>query len=115
MLNRESVGIAGKRDRRGIALMTVIVATVIVGVLATGAVFVGIQEQRMGEGVRRVSKSFGVAEGGAVETLRNWSPIVNNGSALYPAGGVQVPATAAPGGTGVYQATAWHLNPQMWL
>jgi hypothetical protein len=68
MLNRESVGIAGKRDRRGIALMTVIVATVIVGVLATGAVFVGIQEQRMGEGVRRVSTSFGIAEGGAVAT-----------------------------------------------
>src|SRR4030081_2627874 len=113
MLNRESVGIAGKRDRRGIALMTVIVATVIVGVLATGAVFVGIQEQRMGEGVRRVSKSFGIAEGGAVETLRNWNAVTNNATPLYPAGAIQIPATAAPGGTGVYQAVSYRLNSQM--
>jgi hypothetical protein len=115
MLNRESVGIAGKRDRRGIALMTVIVATVIVGVLATGAVFVGIQEQRMGEGVRRVSKSFGIAEGGAVETLRNWNAVTNNAAPLYPAGAIQIPATAAPGGTGVYQAVSYRLNSQMFL
>ena len=64
MLNRMSENRAGIRDRRGVALMTVIVATVVVGVMATGAVFVGMQEQRMGEGVRRVGKSFGIAEGG---------------------------------------------------
>src|SRR3982074_2999935 len=64
MLNRMSENRAGIRDRRGVALMTVIVATVVVGAMAAGAVFVGIQEQRMGEGVRRLGKSAGVSAGG---------------------------------------------------
>jgi len=115
MWNREPGNRDGKRDRRGIALLTVIVATVIVGVLATGAVFVGIQEQRMGEGVRRVSKSMGVAEGGAIETLRTWNYATNNSMRLFPLDSVQIASTAAPGGTGVYQARAYRLTQQMYL
>ncbi len=115
MLYKKSENQAGMRDRRGVALMTVIVATVVVGVLAAGTVFVGIQEQRMGEGVRRVGKSFGIAEGGAVETLRNWNWSSNNNIRLYPLDSVQLPATAAPNGTGVYQARAFRLTNQMYL
>ena len=115
MLDRMSENRAGTRDRRGVALMTVIVATVVVGAMAAGAVFVGIQEQRMGESVRRSSKSFGIAEGGTVETLRNWNWSGNNGIRLYPLDSVQLPATAAPNGTGVYQARAFRLTNQMYF
>jgi hypothetical protein len=103
------------RDRRGVALMTVIVATVIVGVMATGAIFVGMQEQRMGEGVRTLGKAAGIAEGGANETLRFWDAMTNNSVALYPAGSIQVAATPAPNGTGVYQAVGYKLNAQTFL
>src|SRR3979409_493805 len=103
MLNRMSENRAGMRNRRGVALMTVIVATVVVGVMAAGAVFVGMQEQRMGGGVRRVGKAVGIAEGGAVEPLNSWNWGVNNNTALYPTGSIVVPSTAAPGGTGSYQ------------
>lgn len=115
MLNRMSENRAGMRDRRGVALMTVIVATVVVGVMMAGAVFVGIQEQRMGDGVRRLGKSAGVAEGGAVETLHGWNWATNNNIRLYPLDSVQVANTPAPGGTGVYRATSYRLTNQMYL
>jgi hypothetical protein len=115
MLNRKSENRAGMRDRRGVALMTVIVATVVVGVLAAGTVFVGIQEQRMGEGVRRVSKSAGIAEGGAIETLRTWNWGANNNIRLFPQDSIQIPVTPAPNGTGVYQARGYRLTNQMYL
>src|SRR3981081_2485572 len=115
MLNRMSENRAGMRDRRGVALMTVIVATVVVGVMMAGAVFVGIQEQRMGDGVRRLGKSAGVAEGGAVGTLHGWNWGSNNSIRLYPLDSVQVANTAAPGGTGVYRSTAYRLTQQMYL
>ena len=115
MLNRMSENRAGMRDRRGVALMTVIVATVVVGVMAAGAVFVGIQEQRMGEGVRRLGKSAGVAEGGGVEMLHGWNWVTNNNIRLYPLDSVQIANTPAPNGTGVYRATSYRLTNQMYL
>src|SRR4030081_3098177 len=115
MLNRMSGNKAGMRNRRGVALMTVIVATVVVGVMMAGAVFVGIQEQRMGEGVRRLGKSAGVAEGGAVETLHGWNWATNNNIRLYPLDSVSVGNTPAPNGTGVYRSTAYRLTQQMYL
>ena len=115
MLNKMSETRAGMRDRRGVALMTVIVATVVVGVMAAGAVFVGIQEQRMGEGVRRLGKSAGVAEGGTVETLQGWNWSTNNNIRLYPLDSVQIANSASPNGVGVYRATSYRLTPQMYL
>ena len=115
MLNNKSENRDGMRDRRGIALMTVIVATVVVGALAAGSVYVGIQEQRMGEGVRRVSKSAGIAEGGAIETLRNWDWTNNNSKRLYPLDSIQIATTPAPNGTGVYAARGFKLTNQMYL
>src|SRR3979409_2301800 len=88
-------------ERRGAALMTVIVATVLVGALAAGSVFVGLQEQRMGEGVRRASKSSNVANGGAMEVLRNWNAQTNNSIRQYPLDSIQVGNTASPNGVGV--------------
>ena len=114
MFNRESEKRAGHQNRKGMALMTVIVATVLVGALAAGAVFVGVQEQRMGEGTRRASKAFGIAEGGVVETLKSWN-YANNAMKLFPQDSVQFAATAAPGGTGVYQGRGYKLTNQMYL
>jgi hypothetical protein len=102
-------------NRRGAALMAVIVASVIVGTLAAGAVFVGVQEQRMGESVRRVAKSSSVANGGAIELLRNWSPATNNYIKPYPLDSVQVANTASPNGTGVYSARIYKLTPEIFF
>jgi hypothetical protein len=115
MLNKMSENRVGIRNRRGVALMTVIVATVVVGAMAAGAVFVGIQEQRMGEGVRRLGKSAGVAEGGAVETLQAWNWASTNNIRLYPLDSVQLANTPAPNGTGVYRATTYRLTNQIYL
>ena len=115
MLNRMSENKAGMRDRRGVALMTVIVATVVVGVMAAGAVFVGIQEQRMGEGVRRLGKSAGVAEGGTVETLQGWNWSANNSIRLYPLDSIQIADSPSPNGVGVYRTTSYRITPQMYL
>jgi hypothetical protein len=115
MLNRMSENRAGIKNRRGVALMTVIVATVVVGVMAAGAVFVGIQEQRMGDGVRRLGKSAGVAEGGAVETLHGWTWLTNNSIRLYPLDSVQIDNTPSPNGVGLYRATSYRLTNQIYL
>jgi hypothetical protein len=101
--------------RRGAALMTVIVATVLVGALAAGSVFVGVQEQRMGEGVRRASKSTGLANGGAVEVLRSWNPQTNNSIRIYPLDSIQVGATASPNGVGVYAGRVYKLTNEIFL
>jgi hypothetical protein len=102
-------------ERRGAALMTVIVASVIIGALSAGAIFIGTQEQRMGESVRRVSKSTGIANGGAIELLRNWNPAINNSLRPYPLDSIQVGTTASPKGTGVYAGRVYKLTPEIFL
>src|SRR5205085_10346587 len=61
------------KNERGMALAIAIVALVVVGALIAGALFSGTQEQRVAENVRRAQASFGVAEEGVYDIIRNWS------------------------------------------
>src|SRR5438105_10227508 len=61
------------KNERGMALAIAIVALVVVGALIAGALFSGTQEQRVAENVRRTQASFGVAEQGIYDIIRNWS------------------------------------------
>src|SRR5260221_3081349 len=60
------------RNERGMALAIAIFALVIVGALVAGAFFAGTQEQRVAENSKRLQQSFGAAEMGLNEVIRNW-------------------------------------------
>src|SRR2546425_5976324 len=93
-------------NERGMALAVAIFALVVVGALVAGAFFAGTQEQRVGENSRRVTQSFGAAEAGLNEIIRNWQPQAINHVRQYPLDSVAVPLnladTITPDGTGIY-------------
>src|SRR2546428_9388885 len=107
------------RDERGMALAVAIFALVVVGALVAGAFFAGTQEQRVGENSRRVTQSFGAAETGLNEIIRNWQPKVINRVRQYPLDSVVVPLnladTITPDGTGIYGGYVYRLNDEVYL
>jgi hypothetical protein len=66
------------RNERGMALALALVVLVLVGVLAATICFVGVQEARMGESMRRLEHAFGAAEGGAATVIRTRAPPAYN-------------------------------------
>src|SRR6185503_4565389 len=103
------------RDRRGIAPALAIFALVIMGALVAGSLFMGRQEQRVGDNVRRVQQSFGIAEGGAVEQFRIWSTGAMSAKATYPTDSVVVAQTSTAGGTGSYDGSVYKMNSNIYL
>ena len=112
------------KNERGMALAIAIVALVVVGALIAGALFSGTQEQRVAENVRRAQASFGVAEEGVYDVIRNWSDpntkATYNGMYPYPGSPVSLSQTAiakktAAGKTGTYNGTITKLNDGMYL
>src|SRR2546427_4822438 len=106
-------------NERGMALAVAIFALVVVGALVAGAFFAGTQEQRVGENSRRVTQSFGVAETGLNEIIRNWQPQVINRVRQYPLDSMVVPLnladTITPDGTGIYGGYVYRLNDEIYL
>ena len=112
------------KNERGMALAIAIVALVVVGALIAGALFSGTQEQRVAENVRRTQASFGVAEQGIYDIIRNWSDPNNKATyaGLYPYPPVApskstwtiLPKTAASK-TGSYNGTIMKLNDGLYL
>src|SRR5438128_8799240 len=94
------------QNERGMALAVAIFALVVVGALVAGALFAGTQEQRVGENWRRLTESFGAAETGLNEVIRNWDPKQINIVRQYPLDSVKIPLNAGdsitPGGSGIY-------------
>ena len=112
------------KNERGMALAIAIVALVIVGALIAGALFSGTQEQRVAENVRRAQASFGVAEEGVYDIIRNWSidTIRMRYAGMYPYPGVPVSLSQSAIGkktaaskTGSYNGTLTKLNDGMFL
>src|SRR5436190_22297915 len=112
------------QNERGMALAIAIVALVIVGALIAGALFSGTQEQRVAENVRRAQASFGVAEEGVYDIIRNWSvdSIKMRYAGMYPYPGspvsvsqstIQKQTTASK--TGSYNGSITKLNDGMYL
>jgi hypothetical protein len=106
------------RDERGMALALAIVALVIIGALVAGAFFAGIQEQRTSDNSRYIQQSFGVAEGGAYETIRAWDRAAYSGKPAYPADSAQIKDrawTTMPNKTGSYGGYIYKLNNELFL
>ena len=110
------------RDERGMALAVAIVSLVVVGALVAGALFIGTQEQRVGENQRRVGQSFGVAEAALVEVSNpdTWDAVAYNSMREYPMDTAR-PWTGwpawqpAPGGTGEYGGNLVKLNDNLYF
>ena len=103
------------RNERGMALALAIVALVVAGALIAGAFFAGTQEQRVGENSRRSYQSFGIAEAGANEIIRNWDPIKYNQRRVYPGDSVAYGPLLSPGGTGTFGGYVYKLNDETYL
>src|ERR1041385_8590705 len=99
--------------RRGIALVSVIIAMTVIGVLVSGTFWLSTNEQRLGDNTRRLHKSFGVAEAGANELIRNWT--VPSTLALYPADSFAIPLTNTASGMGSYSGYVYHLTGPLYL
>lgn len=102
-------------DERGMALAVAIFAMVVVGAMVAGAFFAGTQEQRVGENLRRVHQSFGVAEAGAQERVLNWDPQDMNRRPQYPLDSVDIPDQASPNGSGRYSGRSYRMGPNVFL
>src|SRR5207245_4128752 len=89
-----------------------IVALVVAGALIAGAFFAGTQEQRVGENSRRSYQSFGIAEAGANEIIRNWDPVKYNQRRVYPRDSVAYGPLLSPGGTGTFGGYVYKLNDE---
>lgn len=110
------------RNERGMALAVAILALVVVGGLVAGALYVGTQEQRVGENQRRIGQSFGVAEAALVEESNpdNWDPQAYNAMRNYPMDTARLwpgwPAwKTTPGGTGKYGGYMVKLNENLYF
>jgi len=107
------------RNERGMALAIAIFALVIVGALVAGAFFAGTQEQRVAENSKRLQQSFGAAEMGLNEVIRNWRPVALNKMGIYPRDSVRVPLapndSITPDRSGVYGGYVYRLNDQVFL
>lgn len=107
------------QNERGMALAVAIFALVVVGALVAGAFFAGTQEQRVGENSRRLVQSFGVAETGINEVIRNWNPQQINNVRQYPLDSVRVPLLASdsitPDGSGIYGGYIYRMNDEIYL
>ena len=106
---------------RGMALALALGVLVLVGVLAATVTFLGVQEARVGESMRRVPSALGVAEEGAAAVIRTWDPTIYNRSPALPIDSVAVP-DGYPGAwavaalkTGAYGGHVFKLNGELYL
>ena len=110
------------KNERGMALGLAILALTVVGAIVAGALFSGIQEQRVSENVQRAQVSFGVAEEGAYDIIRSWDSTRAIYAALYsfPANppaksAVTINRKTSASGTGSYWGTLFKLNDELYV
>ena len=102
-------------DRRGIALPTAVFLLVLVGAIVAAGLFIGMQDQRSGDNTRRLQQSFGIAELGAFEQVRNWQTAWNT-IAVYPtAGSNPALAQTSVSSIGSYGGRLFHLTSKQYL
>lgn len=78
----------GMRPRRGAALMTVILASVVIAVLSLGGYFISSQEHRGARNLLVEQRAFAVAEFGLNNEVSHW----NSGRNLAPPAGMPIGA-----------------------
>jgi hypothetical protein len=100
------------RNERGVALAVAVFALVIVGGLVGGALFLGMQEQRVGLNSMRHQQAFAAAEEGAQLQLARWDPEVLN---VLAVGSDTAYNGTLPNGTGWYRGSVRRLNDELFL
>ncbi|MGH7529850.1 MAG: hypothetical protein ACREMN_05660 [Gemmatimonadales bacterium] len=101
-------------NERGMALAVAMFAIVVVGVLAGAALFLGTQEQRIGENQHRFEQSFGIVEGGAPEVIAAWNPDSINSMLVYPRDTWQIADRTTASRTGSWGGSLWKLNRNLY-
>ncbi|NIR43500.1 MAG: hypothetical protein GWN83_05770, partial [Gemmatimonadetes bacterium] len=67
-----------RRNERGIAMAISLVAMVVVGVLVSGALFLGLQEQRVGWNTLKYQQAFDAAQEGVQLQVLGWDTAAYN-------------------------------------
>lgn len=98
------------KNKRGIALPIAIFAIVIIAALVAALFFVGMQEFLVADNAHRATQSFGIAEAGTAEQIRNWNPIVTNQMGRYPGDSFLIAPSTSPQQTGSYSGVVYRLN-----
>ncbi|MGH7607864.1 MAG: hypothetical protein ACREME_11045 [Gemmatimonadales bacterium] len=101
-------------NERGIALAVAMFAIVVCGALIAGALFLGTQEQRVGENAHRFEQALGIVETGAPEIIAAWDPNVINQMGIYPLDTFLIPERATAGGTGSYGGALYKINRNLY-
>ena len=108
----QSPGNCTTGGERGIAIMLVMIAMVIVAGLTTAALFLGIGEERTGRGYIRHQHAFAAAEAGVFYPVSNWNQTIYN--ALSVDDSVAFAGRLADG-TGSFSGTLRRLNRTLYL
>jgi len=99
-------------DERGIALAAAVFALVVIGGLVGGALFVGMQEQRIGRNSLTQIEAFGAADAGAQIQLAEWDKDVYN--QLNP-GDSLVFGGMLTGGAGWYRGSVRRMSDMIYF
>ncbi|MFQ6045148.1 MAG: hypothetical protein ACE5PT_02150 [Gemmatimonadales bacterium] len=99
-------------NESGVALAVAIFALVVIGALVAGALFVGMQEQRVGLNTVKSQQAFSAAQEGAHITVANWSTGSYNGLAVGDSADI---SGSLADGTGWYRGKVRRLNNELFL
>jgi hypothetical protein len=102
----------GLRNERGVTMALALFALVVIGTFVSGAFFLGLQEQRVGQNTIKHEQAFGAAEEGAQITLASWNGGTFNNLAI----GDSVTFTGSlASAAGWYRGSVMRLNDMMFL
>lgn len=100
------------RNRRGVALVIVILGLLVVGAIISGVFVAAVLEHRTGQNARPMEQAFAAAEHGLTETMANW----NVGAWNLLAAEESLPVSgASPAGTGTYAGSVRRLSNELFL
>ena len=99
--------------------MIALLALVVVGALAAGALLRALQDQRLAESTRRVAQARGAAEVAADDLVTYWDPAAYDSLPVYPFGPFSIASALAPtrtsGKSGQFYGAIYRLSADLFL